>query len=145
VYERFTDDARMTMVLAFREAQGRHQDHVGTEHVLLGLIDQPDCAAARILMSLDVSLQGLRLEVEKNTSSSPDAATTGEPPTPLAKRAIEYAIEEARGLGHDRLDTGHLLLGLVRDPDGVAGRALRGEGLVVEVVRQKLTEHYTGL
>jgi ATP-dependent Clp protease ATP-binding subunit ClpC len=140
VWDRFTDDARMTMVLAHREAQGRHLDYVGTEHILLVLIDQDGHAAGKILKSLNVSFPRLRSEVERNTQSSPDTAGTGTRPTHSAKGALEYAIEVARDLGHDAVDTGHLLFGLVRDPNGLAGRILRSEGLSPDDVRQELIE-----
>jgi ATP-dependent Clp protease ATP-binding subunit ClpC len=141
VWDKFTDEARMTMIRAHREAQDRHHDHVKTEHVLLGLIGQDGGAAAAIFKSLHVSLLRLRLEVDRDMHTNPHPGTTAAPLTDSAKGALEYAIEEVRGLGHDAVDTGHLLLGLVRDPDGRAGRILRSEGLSPDDVRQKLMEH----
>jgi ATP-dependent Clp protease ATP-binding subunit ClpC len=142
VWERFTDKARMTMVLALQAAQARHEDYVRTEHILLALIGQDDGAASGILESLHVSLPRLRLEVERHMQSHSHIGKTGAPPTHSAKVDIEYAIEVARDLGHDAVDTGHLLFGLVRDADGLAGRILRGEGVSPDGVRQKLIEYH---
>jgi ATP-dependent Clp protease ATP-binding subunit ClpC len=129
------------MILALREAQDHHQEKVCTEHLLLGLTNQADSLASKVLKQLGVNLQALHLEVQRNTPSNPDTGMAGALPTPSVKGALMYATEEARGLGHDAVDTGHLLLGLMRDPDGVAGRILLGTGLSPEIVRQELTGH----
>jgi len=125
MYERFTDRARKVMQLANQEAQRFNHEYVGTEHVLLGLIKEGSGVAANVLKNLDVDLRKIRNEVEKIVQAGPDMVTMGKlPQTPRAKKVIEYAIEEARNLNHNYVGTEHLLLGLLREQEGVAAQVL---------------------
>jgi len=128
MFERFTDRARKVMALANQEAQRFNHEYVGTEHVLLGLVKEGQGVAANVLHNLSVDLKKIRLEVEKIVKSGPAMVTMGKlPQTPRAKKVIEFAIEEARNLGHNYVGTEHLLLGLLREHDGVAGETRRGK------------------
>jgi ATP-dependent Clp protease ATP-binding subunit ClpC len=139
MYERFTDRARKVMQLANQEAQRFNHEYVGTEHVLLGLIKEGSGVAANVLKNLDVDLRKIRLEVEKIVQSGPDMVTMGKlPQTPRAKKVIEYAIEEARNLNHNYVGTEHLLLGLLREQEGVAAQVLMNLGLKLEEVREEV-------
>jgi len=121
MFERFTDRARKVMALANQEAQRFNHEYIGTEHILLGLVKEGSGVGANVLKNLDVDLRKVRLEVEKLVKSGPDMVTMGKlPQTPRAKKVIEYAIEEARNLNHNYVGTEHLLLGLLREHDGVA-------------------------
>jgi ATP-dependent Clp protease ATP-binding subunit ClpC len=125
MFERFTDRARKVMALANQEAQRFNHEYIGTEHVLLGLVKEGSGVGANVLKNLDVDLRKVRLEVEKLVKSGPDMVTMGKlPQTPRAKKVIEYAIEEARNLNHNYVGTEHLLLGLLREQDGVAAQVL---------------------
>lgn len=137
-YERFTDRARKVMQFAHQEALRFNHEYVGTEHILLGLIKEGTGVAASILKKMGVDLRKMRLEVEKLVSSGPDTVTMGRlPQTPQAKKVVEYAIEEARDLQHNYVGTEHLLLGLLRDHDGVAAQALMNLGLKLDEVRDE--------
>ncbi|HTV48078.1 MAG TPA: ATP-dependent Clp protease ATP-binding subunit [Phycisphaerae bacterium] len=138
-YERFTDRARKVMALANQEAQRFNHEYIGTEHILLGLVKEGSGVGATVLKNLDIDLRKVRLEVEKLVKSGPDMVTMGKlPQTPRAKKVIEYAIEEARNLGHNYVGTEHLLLGLLRERDGVAAQVLMNLGLKLEEVREEV-------
>ena len=125
MYERFTDRARKVMQLANQEAQRFNHEYIGTEHILLGLIKEGSGVAANVLKNLEVDLRKIRLEVEKLVQSGPDMVTMGKlPQTPRAKKVIEYSMEEARNLGHNYVGTEHILLGLLREQEGVAAYEL---------------------
>ncbi len=137
MFDRFTDRARKVMALANQEAQRFNHAYVGTEHVLLGLIREGSGVAASVLRNMGVNLKQLRLEIEKTVQSGPNTVTIGKLPfTPTAKRVIELSFEEARSLGHNYVGTEHLLLGLLREQDGVAARVLRNLDLKLEEVRE---------
>jgi ATP-dependent Clp protease ATP-binding subunit ClpC len=139
MFERFTDRARKVMALANQEAQRFNHEYIGTEHILLGLVKEGSGVGANVLKNLDVDLRKVRLEVEKLVKSGPDMVTMGKlPQTPRAKKVIEYAIEEARSLNHNYVGTEHLLLGLLREQDGVAARVLMNLGLKLEDVREEV-------
>ncbi|MFQ3592425.1 MAG: ATP-dependent Clp protease ATP-binding subunit [Gemmataceae bacterium] len=139
MYERFTDRARKVMQLANQEAQRFNHEYIGTEHILLGLVKEGSGVAANVLKNLDVDLRKIRLEVEKIVQSGPDMVTIGKlPQTPRAKKVIEYAIEEARNLNHNYVGTEHLLLGLLREQEGVAAQVLMNLGLKLEDVREEV-------
>jgi len=139
MYERFTDRARKVMALANQEAQRFNHEYIGTEHILLGLVKEGSGVGATVLKNLDIDLRKVRLEVEKLVKSGPDMVTMGKlPQTPRAKKVIEYAIEEARNLGHNYVGTEHLLLGLLRERDGVAAQVLMNLGLKLEEVREEV-------
>ena len=139
MYERFTDRARKVMQLANQEAQRFNHEYIGTEHILLGLVKEGSGVAANVLKNLDVDLRKIRLEVEKIVQAGPDMVTMGKlPQTPRAKKVIEYAIEEARNLNHNYVGTEHLLLGLLREQEGVAAQVLMNLGLKLEEVREEV-------
>jgi ATP-dependent Clp protease ATP-binding subunit ClpC len=139
MYERFTDRARKVMQLANQEAQRFNHEYIGTEHILLGLIKEGSGVAANVLKNLDVDLRKIRLEVEKLVQSGPDMVTMGKlPQTPRAKKVIEYAMEEARNLNHNYVGTEHILLGLLREQEGVAAQVLMNLGLKLEDVREEV-------
>src|SRR5215207_7513354 len=139
MFERFTDRARKVMQLANQEAQRFNHEYIGTEHILLGLVKEGSGVAANVLKNLDIDLRKIRLEVEKIVQSGPDMVTMGKlPQTPRAKKVIEYSIEEARNLGHNYVGTEHLLLGLLREQEGVAAQVLMNLGLKLEDVREEV-------
>ncbi len=136
MFERFTDRARKVMALANQEAQRLNHEYIGTEHILLGLVKEGSGVGANVLKNLDVDLRKVRLEVEKLVKAGSEMVTMGKlPQTPRAKKVIEYAIEEARNLNHNYVGTEHLLLGLLREHDGVAAQVLMNLGLKLEEVR----------
>jgi len=139
MFERFTDRARKIMALANQEAQRFNHEYIGTEHILLGLVKEGSGVGANVLKNLDVDIKKLRLEVEKLVKSGPDMVTMGKlPHTPRAKKVIEYAIEEARSLNHNYIGTEHILLGLLRETEGIAAQVLMNIGLKLEDVRQEV-------
>src|SRR6188508_2989045 len=139
MYERFTDRARKVMQLANQEAQRFNHEYIGTEHILLGLVKEGSGVAANVLKKLDVDLRKIRLEVEKLVQSGPEMVTMGKlPQTPRAKKVIEYSMEEARNLNHNYVGTEHILLGLLREQEGVAAQVLMNLGLKLEEVREEV-------
>src|SRR5436853_2110229 len=139
MYERFTDRARKVMQLANQEAQRFNHEYIGTEHILLGLVKEGSGVAANVLKKLDIDLRKISLEVEKIVMSGPAMVTMGKlPQTPRAKKVIEYSIEEARNLNHNYVGTEHLLLGLLREQEGVAAQVLMNLGLKLEDVREEV-------
>ena len=144
MFERFTDKARRTVVLAQEEARRLRHDHIGTEHLLLGLLRERDGAAATALTSLRIGLDEARDRIAAEGPPAP--GRSGEmmsghiPFTPQAKRTLELALREALQLGHDYIGTGHILLGIVRDP-GCRGAAVLYElGADQAAVRARVTE-----
>jgi ATP-dependent Clp protease ATP-binding subunit ClpC len=139
MYERFTDRARKVMQLANQEAQRFNHEYIGTEHILLGLVKEGSGVAANVLKNLDVDLRKIRLEVEKLVQSGPEMVTMGKlPQTPRTKKVIEYSMEEARNLNHNYVGTEHVLLGLLREQEGVAAQVLMNLGLKLEEVREEV-------
>src|SRR5436190_851664 len=141
MYERFTDRARKVMQLANQEAQRFNHEYIGTEHILLGLVKEGSGVAANVLKNLDIDLRKIRLEVEKIVQTGPgtEMVTMGKlPQTPRAKKVIEYSIEEARNLNHNYVGTEHLLLGLLREQEGVAAQVLMNLGMKLEDVREEV-------
>jgi ATP-dependent Clp protease ATP-binding subunit ClpC len=141
MYERFTDRARKVMQLANQEAQRFNHEYIGTEHILLGLVKEGSGVAANVLKNLEIDLRRVRLEVEKTvqTGQATEMVTMGKlPQTPRAKKVIEYSIEEARNLNHNYVGTEHLLLGLLREQEGVAAQVLLNLGLKLEDVREEV-------
>ncbi len=139
MFERFTDRARKVMALANQEAQRFNHEYIGTEHVLLGLIKEGSGVAANVLRNLEIDLKKVRIEVEKHVQSGPDTVAMGKLPyTPKAKKVIELAFEEARSLGHNYVGTEHLLLGLLREQEGVAARVLMNLGVKLDEVREEV-------
>src|ERR1700754_2410163 len=141
MYERFTDRARKVMQLANQEAQRFNHEYIGTEHILLGLVKEGSGVAANVLKNLDIDLRKIRLEVEKIVQHGPggEQVVMGRlPHTPRAKKVIESSIEEARNLNHNYVGTEHLLLGLLREQEGVAAQVLMNLGLKLEDVREEV-------
>lgn len=127
------------MQLANQEAQRFNHEYIGTEHILLGLIKEGSGVAANVLKNLDIDLRKIRLEVEKLVRSGPDLVTMGRlPQTPRAKKVIEFSMEEARSLNHNYVGTEHLLLGLLREQEGVAAQVLMNLDLKLEEVRREV-------
>ena len=124
---------------ANQAAQRFNHEYIGTEHILLGLVKEGSGVAANVLKNLDIDLRKIRLEVEKIVQTGPDMVTMGKlPQTPRAKKVIEYSIEEARNLNHNYVGTEHLLLGLLREQEGVAAQVLMNLGLKLEDVREEV-------
>src|SRR5262247_1375108 len=141
MYERFTDRARKVMQLANQEAQRLNHEYIGTEHILLGLVKEGSGVAANVLKNLDIDLRKIRLEVEKIVQHGPggEQVVMGRlPHTPRAKKVVDYSIEEARNLNHNYVGTEHLLLGLLREQEGVAAQVLMNLGLRLEDVREEV-------
>lgn len=137
MFERFTDRARKVMALANQEAQRFNHEYIGTEHILLGIIKEGSGVGANVLKNLGVDLRRVRVEVEKLIKKGPEIVTTGKlPQTPRAKRAIEFAIAEARDLGHNYVGTEHMLLGLIHETDGVAAQVLMNLGVTLASIRK---------
>lgn len=137
MFERFTDRARKAMALANQEAQRLHHEYIGTEHILLGLINEGYGVAANVLKNTNVDLAKARLEVEKLAPRGPTANTLGKlPHTIQTKKVIELTIQEARNLHHSYVGTEHLLLGLLALPESIAAQVLTNFGLTCEAVRE---------
>ena len=141
MFERFTDRSRKVMALANQQAQHYHHQYIGTEHILLGLVEEGGGVGANVLDNLDVDPAKVRGEIKKLIKSGPKPAGFGKlPQTPRAKKVIEYAIEEARKLNHHNVGTEHLLLGLLRERDGLGSQVLVNLGLRLDAVREKVLE-----
>ena len=139
MFDRFTDRARKVMTLAREEARRFNHEYIGTEHILLGLVKEGSGVAANVLQNLDVELKKVRLEVERIVQSGPDLISVGQLPfTPRVKKALEFSMEEARALGHNYIGTEHLLLGLIREQEGVAAQVLLNIGIKLEDVRKEI-------
>jgi ATP-dependent Clp protease ATP-binding subunit ClpC len=140
MFERFTDRARRVVVLAQEEARMLDHDHVGTEHVLLGLIHEGSGLAARVLEALRIRPEVVRERVEEAIGRGEQAPSGHIPFTPQAKELLRLALQESRDLGHSYVGTEHILLGLIRQGDGVAAQVLTGlgadlNGARVQVIR----------
>ncbi|MCC6740807.1 MAG: ATP-dependent Clp protease ATP-binding subunit [Planctomycetia bacterium] len=141
MFDKFTDRARKVMSLARQEAQRFNHEYIGTEHILLGLVQEGSGIAAKVLRNLDIDLKKIRQEVEKLIPHGPPTVTMGQLPfTPRAKRVLELAQEEATALGHDYIGTEHLVLGLLKENEGVAAQVLINLGLKLEDVREEVLE-----
>ena len=139
MFNRFTERARKVILLAKEEAKRFNHDYIGTEHILLGLIREGEGVAAAVLASLGLNPDKIRLEVEKLVQPGPATIVSGDIPfTPKAKKAIELAMEEARELGHNYIGTEHILLGLIREGEGVASQVLMNLGLDLDRVRMEV-------
>jgi ATP-dependent Clp protease ATP-binding subunit ClpC len=139
MYAQFTDRARKVMEFTNEEALRLNHEYVGTEHILLGLMIEGSGVAANILKNLDIDLQKLRREIELIVHRGLHPITEAKLPlTPRAKKVLEYAIEEARALGQKSLGMEHLLLGLLREDEGVAAQILMNLGLRLEYVREEV-------
>jgi ATP-dependent Clp protease ATP-binding subunit ClpC len=144
VFERFTDRARKVVVLAQEEARLLDHNYIGTEHLLLGLIQEAEGVAAKVLESLDISLEAVRLQVEAIIGQGKGTPTGNIPFTPRAKKVLELSLREALQLGHNYIGTEHILLGLIREGEGVAAQVLQHLGASLDSVRQKVIELLSG-
>jgi len=124
VFERFTAKARQVVVLAQDEAHSLKHNYIGTEHLLLGLLREPEGVAGRVLESFDVTIEEIRAQVARIVGQGEEVATGQIPFTPRAKRVLELSWREAHALGHNHIGTEHILLGVVRENEGVAARIL---------------------
>lgn len=140
MYERFTERARRVMQFANQEAQRLNHEYIGTEHILLGLLRQEDGPAIDLLRKMDVDPRKIRFEIERMVQPGPGMVTMGRlPQTPRAKKVLELSIDEARNLGFKQVDAEHILLGLLRETDGVAYLALYVFDLKLESLRGVIT------
>ncbi|MGI5242878.1 ATP-dependent Clp protease ATP-binding subunit [Dactylosporangium sp. CA-139066] len=144
MFERFTDRARRVVVLAQEAARTLNHSYIGTEHILLGLLHEGDGVAASALSSLGVSLDAVRLQVEEVIGVGTHAPAAHIPFTPSAKRVLELALREALRLGHNHIGTEHVLLGLVREGEGVAAQVLARLGVTPNAVRAQVMDGLTG-
>jgi len=139
MFNRFTERARKVVLLAKEEAKRFNHDYIGTEHILLGLVREGEGVAAAVLASMGLSADKIRIEVEKFVQPGPSTVISGDIPfTPRAKKVIELSMDEARNLGHNYIGTEHLLLGLIREGEGVASQVLISMGLDLEKVRMEI-------
>jgi ATP-dependent Clp protease ATP-binding subunit ClpC len=144
LFERFTDRARRVVVLAQQEARLLNHNYIGTEHILLGLIHEGEGVACRALESLSVSLEAVRQKVEEIIGQGEDTAAGHIPFTPRAKKVLELSLREALQLGHNYIGTEHILLGLVREGEGVAAQVLVKLGAGLERVREEVISLLSG-
>ena len=124
MFERFTDRARRVVVLAQDEAKALNHNYIGTEHLLLGLISEGEGVAAKALESLDISLEAVRAQVEEIIGHGTSTPTGHIPFTPRAKKVLELSLREALQMNHSYIGTEHILLGLIREGEGVAAQVL---------------------
>ncbi len=139
MFERFTDRARRVLVVAQQEARLLGHDYIGTEHILLGLLGDDQSVAAKALGALGISLKAARTKVNEIIAPS-EAPLDGSPPafTPRAKKTLELSLREALQLGHNYIGTEHILLGLVREGEGVGAQILQSMGATLEGVREEV-------
>src|ERR1700709_390127 len=144
MFERFTDRARRVVVLAQEEARMLSHNYIGTEHILLGLIHEGEGVAAKALESLDISLEAVRAQVEEIIGQGQQAPSGHIPFTPRAKKVLELSLREALQLGHSYIGTEHILLGLIREGEGVAAQVLQKLGADLNRVRQQVIQLLSG-
>src|SRR6201993_1579145 len=144
MFERFTDRARRVVVLAQEEARMLNHNYIGTEHILLGLIHEGEGVAAKALESLGISLEAVRQQVEEIIGQGQAAPTGPIPFTPRAKKVLELSLREALQLGHNYIGTEHILLGLIREGEGVAAQVLQKLGADLNRVRQQVIQLLSG-
>jgi ATP-dependent Clp protease ATP-binding subunit ClpC len=144
MFERFTDRARRVVVLAQEESRMLNHNYIGTEHILLGLIHEGEGVAATTLQSLGISLDAVRSQVEEIIGHGRSAPTSHIPFTPRAKKVLEFSLREALQLGHNYIGTEHILLGLIREGEGVAAQVLQKLGADLNRVRQKVLQVLEG-
>jgi ATP-dependent Clp protease ATP-binding subunit ClpA len=140
LFERFTDRARRVIVLAQEEARALRHDYIGTEHILLGLIHEGEGVAAKALEALGIGLQAVRQQVEELIGQGEEQRSGHIPFTPRAKKVLELSLRESQQLGHNYIGTEHILLGLIREGDGVAAQVLVRLGADLNRVRQQVIE-----
>jgi hypothetical protein len=144
MFERFTERARKVVVLAQEEARHFNHNYIGTEHLLLGLLREDEGVAARALASLNVTLDEVREQVESIVGYGEEGTGAQAPFTPRSKKVLELALREALQLGHNYIGTEHILLGLVRENEGVASQMLSGMGVEADDVYEQVIRDLTG-
>ncbi|MER3393650.1 MAG: Clp protease N-terminal domain-containing protein, partial [Microcella pacifica] len=144
MFERFTDRARRVVVLAQEEAKMLNHNYIGTEHILLGLIHEGEGVAAKALESLGISLDAVREQVQDIIGQGQQQPTGHIPFTPRAKKVLELSLREALQLGHNYIGTEHILLGLIREGEGVAAQVLVKLGADLNRVRQQVIQLLSG-
>ena len=144
MFERFTDRARRVVVLAQEEARLLNHNYIGTEHILLGLIHEGEGVAAKALESLGISLEAVRSQVEEIIGQGGQSPSGHIPFTPRAKKVLELSLREALQLGHNYIGTEHILLGLIREGEGVAAQVLVKLGADLSRVRQQVIQLLSG-
>jgi ATP-dependent Clp protease ATP-binding subunit ClpA len=140
MFERFTNQARRVVVLAQEESRSLNHNYIGTEHLVLGLLREGQGTGAKALESLDVTVEAVRGEVETRIGRGDQQQSGHIPFTPRAKKALELSLRESLALGHDYIGTGHLMLGLIRQGDGVGVEILVGLGTDLNVLRARVIE-----
>jgi ATP-dependent Clp protease ATP-binding subunit ClpC len=140
MFERFTERARQVVVLAQEEARTLKHNYIGTEHILLGLLREEEGLAARVLESLDITVERVRAQVVRIVGSGEEVTSGQIPFTPRAKKVLELALREALSLGHNYIGTEHILLGLVRENEGVAARILLDFDADAETIRESVLQ-----
>ncbi len=144
MFERFTDRARRVVVLAQEEARMLNHNYIGTEHILLGLVREGEGVAAKALEAMDISLNGVREQVQEIIGEGSHAPSGHIPFTPRAKKVLELSLREALQLGHNYIGTEHILLGLIREGEGVAAQVLGKLGADLGGVRQQVIQLLSG-
>jgi ATP-dependent Clp protease ATP-binding subunit ClpC len=140
MFERFTDRARRVVVLAQEEARMLNHNYIGTEHILLGLVHEGDGVAAKAMAAMEISLEKVRQQVEEIIGRGAQAPSGHIPFTPRAKRVLELSLRESLQLGHNYIGTEHILLGLIREGEGVAAQVLVRLGADLNRVRQQVIQ-----
>ena len=140
MFERFTERARKVVVKAQDEARFLKQSYIGTEHILLGLIDEKEGIAARVFYELDITFEEIKLAVKEVVTEGTSESYEHIPFTPRAKKVLELSLREALQMGHNYIGTEHILLGLLREGEGVAARVLNSMGITLDNVKEKVKE-----
>jgi len=139
MFKRFTERARRVIILAREEAERHHHEYLGTEHILLGMLKDGGGIAITVLQKAGLSIDQIRMEVERHLPRNANALIVGEIPfTPKAKKVLEYGVEEARLMGHNYIGTEHLLLGLLKEKEGIAAKVLNAMGIRLVETREKI-------
>jgi ATP-dependent Clp protease ATP-binding subunit ClpC len=145
MFERLTDRARRVVILAQEEARKLQHNYIGTEHLLLGLIHEGEGVAAAVLSSFSVDLDKVRKDVEEIIGMGQQSPSGHIPFTPRAKKILELSLREALQLGHNYIGTEHILLGIIREGEGVGAQVLVALGLGLNDVRKSVLEHLAGV
>ena len=141
MYESFTPTARKVFQMANQEAIQMNHEYIGTEHLLLGLVRVCNGVAGTVLKNHDIDQKGTRLKIDEHLEAGHALAATDKLPlAPLAKKVVEYAIEEFRNLIHDYIGTEHILLGLLREQEGIAAKVLAHHGLTADIAREEIKQ-----
>ena len=139
MFKRFTERARRVIIFAREEAERYHHEYLGTEHILLGMLKDGGGIAITVLQKAGLSVEQIRMEVERHLPRNANTLIVGEIPfTPKAKKVLEYGVEEARLMGHNYIGTEHLLLGLLKEKEGIAFKVLNTFGVRLVETREKI-------